>query len=117
MEPVSTSKIVKYIPYLLGIIAVVLLAIFFVTKVINEKDLKYEIEKADLCRKIDNLDISLKLKDRRIDSLQFLISQKDKVIVNKINNLTVIRPKYDKKLNNILSSSDALSKFLTDKYK
>lgn len=117
MIPVSTSKIVKYIPYLLGIIAVILLTIFFVTKIINEKTIRYEAEKENLYRKIDNLDISLKLKDRRIDSLQFLIDQKDKVIVNKINNLTVIRPKYDKKLNNILSSSDAFSKFLTDKYK
>lgn len=97
-----------------GLLLVVILA--FISSITTCNVDNKKIKKID--KQIDKIDSQIVIKEKVIDSLTVVINFKDSLIALKKEDVKLIKPKYDKKIQDITSlPSDSISLFLTNRYK
>lgn len=97
-----------------GLLLVVILA--FISSIATCNVDNKKIKKID--KQIDKIDSQIVIKEKVIDSLTVVINFKDSLIALKKEDIKLIKPKYDKKIQDITSlPSDSISLFLTNRYK
>lgn len=103
---------------ILGVIIVIAILALLSSITTCNTDIKSVEKEAILKTKIEQLEKELKYSESIIDSLSKKIAQSDTEVVRKKENIKLIKPKYDKKIKSITTSSaDTISSYVLNRYR